>query len=124
MQTTPRLMLFGWSALSNEYPFISMFTLSPGMVESKNISDRHTMSKLLVVIKASINSTLIKSWAASPFQFQWQSLMLDDLFGPGLTSISRGNKSRCLKLFIKNIIVNMSSGKVSFDFAKLSDVPL
>ena len=50
--------------------------------------------------------------------------MLDDLFGPGLTSISRGNKSRCLKLFIKNIVVNMSSGKVSFDFAKLSDVPL
>ena len=101
-----------------------MFTSSSGMFESKNVSDRHTMSKLLVVIKASINSTLIKSWAASPFQFQWQSLMLDDLFGPGLTSISRGNKSRCLKLFIKNIIVNMSSGKVSFDFAKLSDVPL
>ena len=71
-------------ALSNEYPFISMFTLSPGMVESKNISDRHTMSKLLVVIKASINGTLIKSWAASPFKFQWHNLILDDLFGPGL----------------------------------------
>ena len=50
--------------------------------------------------------------------------MLDDLFGPGLTSISPDNKSRCLKLVIKNIIVNMLSGKVGFDFAKLSDVPL
>ena len=33
--------------------------------------------------------------------------MLDDRFGPGLTSVSPDNKSRFLKLFIKNIIVNM-----------------
>ena len=43
-------MLFGWFALGNEYPFICMFTLSSGMVESKNVSYRYTMSKLLVVI--------------------------------------------------------------------------
>ena len=62
MQTTPRLMLFGWSALSNEYPFICMFRSSSGMVESKNVSDRQTMSILLVlvVIKVSINDILIK----------------------------------------------------------------
>ena len=60
MQTTPRLMLFGWSALSNEYPFICMFRSSSGMVESKNVSDRQTMSTLLVVIKVSINDILIK----------------------------------------------------------------
>ena len=54
-------MLFGWSAISNEYPFICMLTSSPGMVESKNVSDKHAMSILLVVIKASINGTLIES---------------------------------------------------------------
>ena len=75
------------------------------MVESKNVSDRHTMSKLLVVIKVSINGILIKSWAAGSFKFQWQNLMSDDLFGPGLTSISPYNKSACLKIFTKNIIV-------------------
>ena len=64
------------------------------------------MSKLLVVIKASINVTLIRSWAASPFNFQLENLMLDDLFRPGLTSVSGDNKSMCLKLFIENIIVN------------------
>ena len=53
-------MLFGWSAVSNQYPFICMFTSSLGIVESKNISNRHTMSKLLVLIKVSINGTLIK----------------------------------------------------------------
>ena len=107
MQTTPRLMLFGWSALSNEYPFICMFRSSSGMVESKNVSDRQTMSTLLVVIKVSINDILIKPWAASPFRFQRQNSMSDDLFWPGLTSISPYNKSRCLKIFIKNIIVNI-----------------
>ena len=54
-------MLFGWSPLSNECPFICMFTSSSGLVESKSDSDRHTMSKLLVMIKASITGTLIKS---------------------------------------------------------------
>ena len=71
MQTAPRLILFGSSALSNEYPFICMFTSSLGIVESKNVSDRHTKSKLLLVIKASTNGTLIKSRAAKPFKFQW-----------------------------------------------------
>ena len=33
--------------------------------------------------------------------------MLDDHFGPGLVSISPDNKSRCLKLFIKYLIVNI-----------------
>ena len=94
IQTPPRLVLFGWSALSNEYPFICMFTSSLGIVESKKVSDRHTKSKLLLVIKASTNGTLIKSWAAKPFKFQWQNLMLDDRFGPGLVSISPDNKNR------------------------------
>ena len=50
--------------------------------------------------------------------------MLHDHLGPGLTSICPDNNIRFLKLFIKNIIVNMQSGKVSFGFSKLSDVPL
>ena len=61
--------------------------------ESKKVSDRHTMSKLLVVIKVSINGALIKPWSASPFKLQWQNLMSDDRFGLGLTSISPDNKS-------------------------------
>ena len=96
------MISFGCLALSNEYPCIFMFSSSSGIVKSGNISGRHTMSKLLVVMKASINGTLIKSWAAIPFKLQWQNLMLDYLFGPGLTSISPDNKSRCLGLFIKN----------------------
>ena len=46
--------------------------------------------------------------------------MLDYLFGPGLTSISPDNKSRCLKLFTKNI----TTFETSFNCAKLPDVPL
>ena len=43
IQTPPRLILFGWSALSsNEYPIICMFTSSLGIVEPKKVSDRHT----------------------------------------------------------------------------------
>ena len=61
MQTALRLILFAWSALSNEYLFICMFTSSLGIVESKNVSDRHTKSKLLLVMKDSTNGTLIKS---------------------------------------------------------------
>ena len=93
-------MLFGWSALSNEYPFICIFISSSGMVKSKIVLDRHTKSKLLVVIKASINSTLIKSLEATPRKFQRRNLMLDDLLRPGLTSISPDNKSKC-KFFYK-----------------------
>ena len=44
-------------------------------------------------MKTSANGTLIESWAASPFKSQWQKLMLDDLFGPGLISISPDSKS-------------------------------
>ena len=51
--------------------------------------------------KAYINATLIKSWAASPFKFQWQNLILDDLSGPRLTSISSDNKNRFLFFLYK-----------------------
>ena len=46
IQTPPRLISFGWLALSNEYPFICMFTSSLGIVESKKVSDRHIMSAI------------------------------------------------------------------------------
>ena len=59
-ETPPRLISFGWSALSNEYSFICMFTLLLGIVESKKVWDGHTISKLLLVIKAFTNDTLIK----------------------------------------------------------------
>ena len=108
MQTPPCLISFGWSALSNDYPFICMFTSSLGIYEAKKVSDRYTKSKLLLVIKASTNGTLIKSWAAKPFKFQWQNLMLDDRFGPGLISTSPYIKSRrYLKLFMKYLIVDI-----------------
>ena len=108
MQTPPRLIAFGWSALGNEYLFIFMFTSSLGIVESKKVTDRHTKKKLLLVIKASTNGVLIKSLVAKPFKFQGQNLILDDRFVPGLVSISPEDKSRrCLKLFIKYLIVNM-----------------
>ena len=70
-----------------------MFTSSLVVVESEKVSDRHTKPNLLLVIKASTNGTLIK-WAAKLFKFQWQDLMLDDRFGPGLVSISPDNKNR------------------------------
>ena len=85
-----------------------MFASLLGIFESKKVSDRHTMSMILLVIKASTNGTLIKSWGAKPFKFEWQNLMLDDRFGPELILISLDSKSRkCLKLFIKYIIVNI-----------------
>ena len=37
-----------------------MFTSSLGIVESKKVSDRYTMPKLLLLIKAFTNCTLIK----------------------------------------------------------------
>ena len=105
MQTPPRLISFGWSALSNEYPVICMFTSSLGKAESKQVSDRYY---LLLVIKASTNGTLIKSWAPKPFKFQWQNLLFDGRFRPGLVSISPDNKSsRCLKLLIKYLTANI-----------------
>ena len=51
--------------------------------------------------------------------------MLDYCFGPGLVSLSPYNKSRrCLKLFIKYLIVNIKSGQVKFVSFILSDAPL
>ena len=74
---------------------------SSGVVESKNVSDRYTMSTLLVVVKAYVYGTLIKLWTPCLFKCQWQNLMLHDHLGPGLTSICPDNKIRFLKLFIK-----------------------
>ena len=71
IQTPPRLISFGWSDRMNEYSFFCTFTSSLGIVESKKVSGRHTE---LLVIKASTNGTLIKSWAAKPFKFQWQNI--------------------------------------------------
>ena len=51
--------------------------------------------------------------------------MLDDRFGPELVSIVPDNKSRrCLKLFIKYLIVNIYSNQVKFVSVILSDAPL
>ena len=51
--------------------------------------------------------------------------MLDDRLGPGLVSISLDNKSRrAFKLFIKCVIVNISSDQVKFVSFILSDAPL
>ena len=36
--------------------------------------DKHTISKLLVAIYASINGSLIESWAGTPFKFEWKNL--------------------------------------------------
>ena len=59
-----------------------MFTSLLGIVESKKVSDRHSKSKLLLVIKASTTVTLMKSCTTKPFKFQWQNFVLDDRFGP------------------------------------------
>ena len=51
--------------------------------------------------------------------------MLDDRFKPGLVSLSPDNKSRrCLNLFIKYLIVNITSSQVKFVSVILSDAPL
>ena len=51
--------------------------------------------------------------------------MLDDRFKPGLVSLSPDNKSRrCLNLFIKYLIVNITSSPVKFVSVILSDAPL
>ena len=46
-----------------------MFSSLLDTAESKKISDKHIMAKLLFVIKASTNSTLMKSWTTIPFKF-------------------------------------------------------
>ena len=69
MQIPPGLMLFGWSTLNKEQPLILLCSSMWGIVESKKVSDRHIMSKLCVVMKASIKDTFTKSWAARPFKF-------------------------------------------------------
>ena len=45
------------------------------------------MSKLQFPIHPCNKETLMKSWAAMPFEFQWQNGK-DDCLGPGLISIS------------------------------------
>ena len=67
-----------------------LFTFSSlkSIVESKKVSDKHRISKLWVLTKASIKGTLIKSWAARPFNLQWQNLIGEDFLGPGFISIS------------------------------------
>ena len=45
------------------------------------------MSKLRSVIYPCNNETLINSWAATPFTFQWQRVK-DHRLGPGLISMS------------------------------------
>ena len=51
--------------------------------------------------------------------------MLDDRFKPGLVSLSPDNKSRrCLNLFIKYLIVNITSSQVKFVSVIPSDAPL
>ena len=44
MQTPPCLMF--WDVVSNEYAFMAMFPSVIGTVQSKKVSDEHTMSKL------------------------------------------------------------------------------
>ena len=71
--------------------------------ESKKISDKHRISKLWVLIKTSITGTLMKSWAARPFKFQWQNVIGEDFLGPGFVSISpEFTKSIFEKIVSKN----------------------
>ena len=58
--------------------------------ESKKVADRHAMSKLCIVMEASIKDTCTKSWAVSPFKFQGKNLMADDFLSPGFVSMSPG----------------------------------
>ena len=73
MQTLPRLLLLGWSTLRMEQPSMFIFSWLRSIAESKKVSDKHRISKLWVLIKSSIKGTLMKSWAARPFKFQWQN---------------------------------------------------
>ena len=65
-----------------------IFSSLRSMDESKKISDKHRISKLWVLVKASIKGTLVKSWAARPFKFQWQNLIGEDFLGHEFISIS------------------------------------
>ena len=65
-------MLQGWSAIDNQYPAVLIMSSSLDILESRKVSDKHTISKLLVVMYASINGSLIKPWA-SAFKFQWKN---------------------------------------------------
>ena len=62
------------------------------VLESKKAPDKHIISKLSVLMKASIKSILTKSCKASPFKFQWQNL-IKNFLGPGLVSISPDSSS-------------------------------
>ena len=58
-------------------------------VRRKNKTDKHRyQSYEYLLIKASIKGTLIKSWTARLFKFQWQNLIGEDFLGPGFVSIS------------------------------------
>ena len=67
-----------------------MFTFPSlrSIVKSEKVSDKHRIAKLWILIKASIKGTLIKSWAARPFKFQWKNLIGKDFLGPRFVSIS------------------------------------
>ena len=65
-----------------------IFSSLKSIAESKKVSDKHRISKLWVLVKASIKGTLIKSWAGRPFKFQWQNLIGEEFPGPGFVSIS------------------------------------
>ena len=71
-----------------EYPSMFIFALLRSTVESKKTLEKHQISKLWVLIKASIKDTLIKSWATRSFMFQRQDLIGECFLGPGFVSIS------------------------------------
>ena len=62
-------MLRGCSVLNNEYPAMLILLPSFDILESKKVSYKHTISKLLVAMYASISGSLIKSKDDSPFKF-------------------------------------------------------
>ena len=49
-----------WSALNNEYSAMLNLSSLFGILESRKVSDKHTILKLLVTMYASINGSLIK----------------------------------------------------------------
>ena len=61
---------------------------------------------------ASINGSLIKSWAASPSKFQWKNFKQDCFFGHGLVSVSTD--------IINNIILKYSLWKRIFRYKEKS----
>ena len=57
-------------------------------LDSKKVSDKYPISKLIVTIYISINGGLVKSWDASPSKF-WRNIFKQDcFFRPILVSVS------------------------------------